>query len=151
MARVRDVLERHRPTGERHRLELRLRRAITDDVARLVAFYEHVTGIDAAWATQEFAELRTGTATLAIGHSSTIALFGPDVAHAASNHSAIIEFLVEDVDADHRRLAGQGQEFVQEPTTMPWGNRSILLRDPDGNLVTLFAPVSEQAVAKFLR
>jgi hypothetical protein len=25
--------------------------------------------------------------------------------------------------------------FVNEPTTMPWGNRSLLLRDPDGNLV----------------
>ncbi|GMA26544.1 hypothetical protein GCM10025864_43030 [Luteimicrobium album] len=28
-----------------------------------------------------------------------------------------------------------------EPRDMPWGNRSLLLRDPDGNLVNLFAPV----------
>jgi hypothetical protein len=27
---------------------------------------------------------------------------------------------------------------VLEPTTMPWGNRSLLFRDPDGNLVNLF-------------
>jgi len=34
---------------------------------------------------------------------------------------------------------------VQKPTTMPWGNRSILFRDPDGNLVNLFTPVTEDA------
>jgi hypothetical protein len=28
---------------------------------------------------------------------------------------------------------------VLEPTTMPWGNRSALFRDPDGNLVNLFS------------
>jgi hypothetical protein len=25
------------------------------------------------------------------------------------------------------------------PTTMPWGNRSMLLRDPDGNVVNIFS------------
>ena len=47
---------------------------------------------------------------------------------------------------DHRRVVG---DWVQEPTTMPWGNRSILFRDPDGNLVNLFAPVTEEAIKKF--
>jgi hypothetical protein len=28
---------------------------------------------------------------------------------------------------------------------MPWGNRSILFRDPDGNLVNLFTPVTDDA------
>jgi uncharacterized glyoxalase superfamily protein PhnB len=31
--------------------------------------------------------------------------------------------------------------FVMEPTTQPWGNRSMLFRDPDGNLINVFAPV----------
>jgi hypothetical protein len=29
---------------------------------------------------------------------------------------------------------------------MPWGNRSLLFRDPDGNLVNFFTPVSAQAI-----
>lgn len=33
--------------------------------------------------------------------------------------------------------------------TMPWGNRSILFRDPDGNLVNFFTPVTEDAIKKF--
>jgi len=28
---------------------------------------------------------------------------------------------------------------VLPPSTMPWGNRSTLFRDPDGNLVNLFS------------
>jgi uncharacterized glyoxalase superfamily protein PhnB len=31
-----------------------------------------------------------------------------------------------------------GAEPVLEPTTMPWGNRSAIVRDPDGTLVNLF-------------
>ena len=34
---------------------------------------------------------------------------------------------------------------------MPWGNRSPLFRDPDGNLVNLFTPVAPEAVEKFAR
>ena len=33
------------------------------------------------------------------------------------------------------------KDFVNEPTTMPWGNRSLLLRDPDGVLVNVYAPL----------
>ncbi|TIV91576.1 MAG: VOC family protein, partial [Mesorhizobium sp.] len=57
---------------------------------------------------------------------------------------------VADVDEEYRRLAGGlGEALVQAPTTMPWGNRSLLFRDPDGNLVNFFTPVTEAAIAKF--
>ena len=32
---------------------------------------------------------------------------------------------------------------------MPWGNRSLLFRDPDGNLVNFFTPVTPAAIQKF--
>jgi len=32
---------------------------------------------------------------------------------------------------------------------MPWGNRSLLLRDPDGNLVNLFTPMTRDAQKRF--
>jgi predicted enzyme related to lactoylglutathione lyase len=124
-------------------------RIITDDVDRLVAFYELVTGHAAVRYTPAFAELATPTCTLAIGHSDTVQLFGAGSATAAANRSVIIEFKVADVDAEYTRLHAVIIDWVQAPTTMPWGNRSILLRDPDGNLVNLFTPVTEEAVAKF--
>lgn len=124
-------------------------RIITDDVDASAAFYERLTGVTAVRPTAQFAEIRTPSATLAIGHTATVALFGPGSARPADNHTAIIEFIVDDVDAEHVRLQADGVPVVQEPTTMPWGNRSLLLRDPDGTLVNLFTPVSGAAVAKF--
>lgn len=94
-------------------------RVITDDVARLVGFYERATGLRATWATEDFAELRTPSGTLAIGSTRTVPLFAPGSARPADNRSVIVEFLVDDVDAVHRNLTGFVDEFVREPTTMP--------------------------------
>ena len=126
-------------------------RIITDDVARLVEFYEKVTEVQAVWSTEDFAELRTPHATLAIGSTRTVPLFAPGSARPADNHSVITEFLVDDVDRVHQNLTGFITEFVTEPTTMPWGNRSLLFRDPDGNLVNFFTPVTPEAIEKFGR
>ena len=81
----------------------------------------------------------------------TVPLFAPGAARPADNHTVIIEFLVDDVDGVHQNLAGFVEDFVQEPTTMPWGNRSLLFRDPDGNLVNVFTPVTPAAIEKFAR
>jgi predicted enzyme related to lactoylglutathione lyase len=124
-------------------------RVITDDLDRLVGFYEQVTGSVADRPAPVFAELAYGSCTLALGHSSTTQLFGADSAQAGVNRSVIIEFRVADVDAEHARLESVVDTWVQHPTTMPWGNRSILFRDPDGNLVNLFTPVTPEARAKY--
>lgn len=124
-------------------------RIITDDLDRLVSFYEQLTGVTAERPAPPFAELVLPSATIAIGHSQTVGLFGAGSAHAGDNHSVILEFRVDDVDAEHTRLQSAVTEWVQEPTTMPWGNRSILFRDPDGNLVNLFTPVADDAIQRF--
>jgi catechol 2,3-dioxygenase-like lactoylglutathione lyase family enzyme len=124
-------------------------RLITADVPRLVAFYERLTGVPARWGNEVFAELSVGSATLAIAGVQTVPLFGPGSAEPAANRSSIVEFLVDDVDARYADLSGWTRDVVNEPTTMPWGNRSLLLRDPDGNLVNLFTPVTPAAREKF--
>jgi predicted enzyme related to lactoylglutathione lyase len=126
-------------------------RIITDDVARLTGFYERVTGVAATWSNEDFAELMTPSAILAIASTRTVPLFAPGAARPADNHTVIIEFLVDDVDGVYKNLAGFVDDFVNEPTTMPWGNRSLLLRDPDGNLVNFFTPVTQAAIDKFAR
>lgn len=126
-------------------------RIITSKVEELINFYEQVTGATAVRYTPDFAEIKTKTATLAIGSTNTLQFFGGDsVAQPAHNRSVIIEFLVDDVQQRYEALAPLLKDCtVQKPTTMPWGNKSLLLRDPDGNLVNLFTPVSKEAVAKF--
>ena len=117
-------------------------RVVTDDVARLTAFYEQVSGVPARWGNELFAEIVTDAGTLALAHSRTMSLFGAGAAHAADNRTVIIEFRVADVDAACAAVRATGAPVVLEPTTQPWGNRSALVRDPDGNLVNLYQNVT---------
>jgi len=126
-------------------------RIITNDVKKLVKFYEQVTGLLAIQYTDDFAELQSERVTLAIGSTKTLQFFGgEEVAEAAQNRTAIIEFIVKDVEQEYNRLADfLHTHLVQKPTTMPWGNKSLLFRDPDGNLVNFFTPVTAEGIKKF--
>jgi predicted enzyme related to lactoylglutathione lyase len=124
-------------------------RIITADIKRLVQFFEKIIGLTATWYTEDFAEIVTSTSTLAIGSTRTMSLFGGEIAQPASNKSVIIEFRVEDVDTEYERIKDLISDVVQKPTTMPWGNRSLLFRDPDGNLINFFTPVTPEAITKF--
>jgi catechol 2,3-dioxygenase-like lactoylglutathione lyase family enzyme len=113
-------------------------RIVTNDIDGLIAFYTTLTGASAARLAEDFAEIRLAGAILAISTERAVKQFNAGAAIAAANRSAIVEFQVEDVDAVHGRLNGEQIDWVMMPTTQPWGNRSMLLRDPDGNLINIF-------------
>lgn len=113
-------------------------RIITADLDALVAFYERVTGQQAERPAAVFAQFRGPGATLAIASTATVAMLDGALVPAA-NRSVFVEFEVADVDAAFAALQAPGEDVVLEPTTMPWGNRSALVRDPDGNVVNLFS------------
>jgi len=138
---------RHPFTHERQNaMNLVSIRLIANDMRGMVGFYETVTGLAATWYTQDFVELATPSAVLAIASKGTMHRFGAGAAHPADNRTAILEFRVADVDADYARLCQTVSDFVQAPTTQPWGNRSLLFRDPEGNLINFFTPVNAAAI-----
>jgi uncharacterized glyoxalase superfamily protein PhnB len=80
----------------------------------------------------------------------TVALFEEGSAEPASNRTAIVEFQVEDVEAEFARLRDD-VEVVHEPKMMPWGNRAAQFRDPEGTLVGMYTPITEAAKKRFGR
>lgn len=123
-------------------------RLVVADIKTVVAFYERVTGQTAEWLAPQFAEIVTPCATLAIGAAETVALFREGSAEPAANRTAILEFMVADVEAEFDRLKDDA-EIVHEPKTMPWGNRAAQFRDPEGTIVELYTPVSDAAKKRF--
>ncbi|MBO9057031.1 VOC family protein [Curtobacterium flaccumfaciens pv. flaccumfaciens] len=113
-------------------------RIITDDLEGMVAFYERVTGQPAERPAPVFAQFTGPGGTLAIASTATVAMLGGALT-PATNRSVLIEFEVADVDGDFAGLQLGSDDVVLEPTTMPWGNSSALVRDPDGNVVNLFS------------
>jgi len=123
-------------------------RLVAADIKAMVGFYELVTGRSAEWLAPVFAEIVTPSATLAIGSIETVALFKEGSAEASANRTAILEFRVDDVDAEFARLKDK-VEVVHEPKLMPWGNRTAQFRDPEGTAVSLFTPSTDAAKARF--
>jgi len=117
---------------------------ITDNVNRLVQFYEPVLGLKAQRSGEDYAEFHTGAGVLAVFSMAAQEKYIPGSAEVAKNKSAILEFSVADVDKEYARLQGVVKTWVKPPTTQPWGTRSIYFRDPDGNLVDFYVPAKVQ-------
>jgi uncharacterized glyoxalase superfamily protein PhnB len=123
-------------------------RLVARDIKNLVGFYEKVMNKKAEWMVPTFAEIVTPGATLAINTAETVALFKEGSAEPGANRTAILEFQVDDVDAEFARLKAEVQ-VVLEPKTMPWGNRAAQFRDPEGSLVSMYTPVTDAAKKRF--
>lgn len=129
-------------------MKLASTRLIAADIKAMVAFYEMVTGQAAEWLAPVFAEIATPGATLAIGSAETVAMWAEGSAGPGANRSAIIEFQVDDIEADYARLKDR-VPLIHDLKTMPWGNRTFQFRDPEGTAVSLFMPVTEAAKQRF--
>lgn len=113
-------------------------RVVTQDVARLTTFYSQLTGVQGTGDPNTYNELALPGATLAICSQAAIDQFNESAASAAQNRSILLEFAVDDVDAERQRLDTLVTDWAQQPTDQPWGNRAMLFRDPDGNLINFF-------------
>ena len=111
-------------------------RIVTADVIALARFYEQVTSLEAD-GSEDYIEFRGPGNKLAICSERAMRMHWAGVGRARDNQSVILDFEVDDVDAERGRLAPVVGRFVLEPTTQPWGTRVAMFRDPDGNLVNL--------------
>jgi predicted enzyme related to lactoylglutathione lyase len=123
-------------------------RLIAADIKGMVDFYEKVTGRKAEWLAPVFAEIVLPGATLAFGTAETVALFQAGSAEPGANRTAIIEFQVDDVEAEFARLK-DAVDVVHAPKMLPWGNRAAQFRDPEGTLVSLYTPETDAAKQRF--
>jgi len=57
----------------------------------------------------------------------------------------LISFEVDDVDAQHARLAAAGVPIVRSLCDEPWGQRHFIATDPNGVLIDVITPVAPSA------
>ena len=116
-------------------------RYLVDDVPAAVAFYTSYLGFALGHdASPAFAEVTRGPLRLLLsGPASSGARVTPtDSAVPGRNR---IHLVIDDLDAEIRRLAAAGLTFRSDLVSGP-GGRQILLTDPAGNLVELFQPAA---------
>jgi catechol 2,3-dioxygenase-like lactoylglutathione lyase family enzyme len=66
----------------------------------------------------------------------------PDVLRGREVAGTMLAFLVDDVDAEERRLRDAGIEVVLPLVTEPWGQRRVQVMGPDGLVVEVLQPVA---------
>jgi predicted enzyme related to lactoylglutathione lyase len=121
-------------------------RIVTDDVAGLAGFYATLLGVPAAL-NEYYVEIQAGPASVGFSRRRFTEADAPAAAcvQAAGRRPSgrrdgiMLDFIVDDVDAECERIAALGVDWVMPPTTQPWGNRSMIFRDPAGNLVNVFS------------
>ena len=124
-------------------IKLTQTRIVTQDVPALAKFYKDLTGV-APDGSDEYVEFGFVEGGLAICSKRSADMFGGAAAVPASNRSLVLDFQVEDVDKEHVRLQSMIKEFVLKPTNQPWGNRSMIFQDPDGNLINFYTIINDR-------
>lgn len=111
------------------------------DMAAMRRFYETVLGfpvhqeLGAGWVAY-----RVGSTTLALTqHGRRF----PDPAPPAGALSVQLAFRVAPpvVDACAAELAAAGVKIESPPTDQPFGHRTLFFRDPDGNVLEIYAEI----------
>jgi predicted enzyme related to lactoylglutathione lyase len=117
-------------------------RIVTDDVRRLAAFYARLVRAPVVL-NDYYVEVPTGAMSVGFSRRRFTEYREDPMARPGSpRHRAeiILDFQAGDVDAEYQRITGLGVDWVAPPATQPWGNRSMIFRDPAGNLVNVFSP-----------
>jgi uncharacterized glyoxalase superfamily protein PhnB len=120
-------------------LELVQSRFVTDDVAAMAAFYASVVGTCVV-TNEYYVEVPTPAQRVALSRMRFSDVAGrtcgpPD---GVTLGAVILDFAAADLDAEHRRLDARGVDWLMPPTLQPWGRRSMMLRDPEGHLISVF-------------
>src|SRR5260370_13646221 len=135
------LARQHPPVVRGADMELVQSRIVTDDVEGLAAFYARLVGTPVPL-NEYYVEVPAGA--MSVGFSKRrFTAFGENLAARPEGQrlpdEVILDLMAGDVDAEYERIAALGVAWVMLPATQPWGSRSMIFRDPRGNLVNVLS------------
>jgi lactoylglutathione lyase len=109
------------------------------DLERSIRFYRDVVGVPLRFSTDSYAEFEAEGAKFALyARSHLRELIGQEAPpDRAPWPQGEIAFFVADPDAEHDRLHDAGVAILAPPIYRPWGERTLHVSDPDGNVIEL--------------
>ncbi|MEO9873971.1 MAG: VOC family protein [Roseobacter sp.] len=115
---------------------------LSGDVQNSSAFYENLLGMTRHFDSDWFVILtHKDIDGLEFGILQRDHAIVPPVIRAAPA-GVIITFVVTDCDEVYRKALAAEALVIEPPTDMPYGQRRMLLRDPDGTVLDVSAPTA---------
>lgn len=125
-------------------------RLLVEDVERALAFYRDALGLEVTLEAGDgvYCELAGGDVILALYRRDLMAqMMGTELPPPAQSDAVALTFAVHDVDQAVERLRARGVEPVTEPMDYDVAFlRLAHLRDPDGNLIEVNAPLDAPTI-----
>ena len=118
------------------------------DMARSVAFYRRL-GLDFPEGSEQQPHVEAqlgGGVRYALDTEDVMRTFDPEWKRPSDGHLTGGAFQCEspeEVDRVYRELLGAGATPHKEPWDAFWGQRYAQLKDPDGTVIDLYAPLPE--------
>ena len=114
-----------------------------DDMINMIRFYRNVMGFDIQEQedTKNVYLVKDGVLFLLYGKTDFEKMTGHsfEYVHGLNGHFEIamkVENFAQ-VDAVYSEVCAKGAKGVMPPTTMPWGQRTCYVADPEGNLIEI--------------
>lgn len=103
----------------------------TDDLERMFSFYNDVLRLPLHSRHDDFVAFELGDVRFNIGRHDGVSGQSKDPFRFMPHLG------VDDIQAEARRLAEAGVEFIRQPEQESWGGWVATFKDPDGNVLQL--------------
>lgn len=113
------------------------------DMPRMVAFYRELLGVEVEWdGKSPYAEFRHEGVRFAMYTRSELPTLLGQQPDYTNGINGTLELAIDlphfaDVEGEYERAIGLGAKPIYSPRMEPWGMRSSMVADPEGNLIEI--------------
>lgn len=124
--------------------QIRLITIMTDNIKSMLKFYKNVMGFTCDEESGNYMELNHDGIKIALCPRSLMYDLSKNVKYKESVSGQRFELAFwlptkDDVDSTYKEIVDKGAIAIMEPHNMPWGQRTAMFADPDGNIHEIYA------------
>lgn len=114
-----------------------------NDLSKMVAFYRDVLGLEIAWDGQgPYAEFKHEGIRFSMYDRAQLAMLLGQTPSYPGGLNGTFELAIDlpasaDVDREYQRIIRAGADPIYAPRDEPWGMRSSMVADPEGNIIEI--------------
>lgn len=119
---------------------------LCQDLPRMKAFYHDVMGFPIHLETESWIEMRVGSTLLTISKRERPHV-GPPIPAGSAAVQLAFRVAPHEVESCYKELQENGVEIVQPPQIIDervwryWQHRTLFFKDPEGNLLEIYAEI----------